>query len=418
MTTAMSKRSRWALLVTVGAGLLLITLDNSVLYTALPTLTAELGATGSQSLWIINAYPVVMAGLLLGAGTLGDRIGHRRMFLIGLAIFGTASLWAAFSPSPESLIAARAVLAVGAAAMMPATLALIRTSFADERERTFAIAIWGSISVVGAAVGPIVGGALLEAFWWGSVFLINVPVVLATVVATLIIAPRNDPDPSKHWDLLSSIQAMAGLVGLVLFIKELAHVPQNWAVVAASALVSALGFTAFVRRQSRLDQPLLDFVVFRNKAFSGGVIAAAFAMFTIMGVQLVTTQRFQLVEGFTPLESGLLVAAIAVGTLPSSLLGGAYLHVVGLRVLIAGGLAVAGAGIALSIAAISADVFGLLVAGFLLTASASEAPSPLHPRRSWAMFRPDERGWPPRSRRSPTSSVRSPPSPSSGVCSA
>ena len=366
MNTA-TKTTQWALLATVGAGLLMVTLDNSILYTALPTLVADLGATTSQSLWIVNAYPVVMAGLLLGAGTLGDRIGHRRMFTIGLVIFGAASLLAAFAPSPELLIAARAVLAVGAAAMMPATLALIRVTFTDERERTFAIAIWGSISVIGAAVGPIVGGALLEKFWWGSVFLINVPVVVAALIATAVIAPPDRPDHSKVWDLLSSIQAMVGLVGLVLFIKELAHVPQNWAVVIIAALLATAGFVTFVRRQRTLADPLLDFAVFRNKAFSGGVLAAAFAMFTIMGIQLVSTQRFQLVEGFSPLESGLLVAAIAVGTLPTAMIGGAFLHVVGLRIFIAGGLGLGAIGVAVSIAAISADVLGVLIAGLVIT---------------------------------------------------
>ncbi|MBF4168585.1 MFS transporter, partial [Enterobacter hormaechei] len=182
--------NRWLLLLTVGAGLLLITLDNSVLYTALPTLIQELGATSTQGLWIINAYPLVMAGLLLGAGTLGDRIGHRRMFLIGLALFGLASLLAAFSPTAEALIGARAFLAVGAAAMMPATLALIRVTFEDERERNIAIAIWGTLSVVGAALGPIVGGVLLNHFWWGAVFLINVPVVVIAFAATLFVAPK------------------------------------------------------------------------------------------------------------------------------------------------------------------------------------------------------------------------------------
>ena len=177
MDDVRASSKRWWLLVTVGAGLLLITLDNSILYTAMPTLTADLGASGSAALWIINAYPLVMAGLLLGAGTLGDRIGHRRMFVIGLWVFGIASLAAAFSPNPGMLIGARALLAVGAAAMMPATLALIRLAFDNPRERNIAIAIWGSMSIAGAALGPILGGALLERFWWGSVFLINVPVV-------------------------------------------------------------------------------------------------------------------------------------------------------------------------------------------------------------------------------------------------
>lgn len=362
-----SSSRRWWLLVTVGAGLLLVTLDNSILYTALPTLTSDLGASGSAALWIINAYPVVMAGLLLGAGTLGDRIGHRRMFVVGLVIFGVASLGAAFAPTPGALIAARALLAVGAASMMPATLALIRLSFEDPRERNIAIAVWGSLSVIGAALGPILGGLLLERFWWGSVFLINVPVVVLALIATAIIAPHNDPDPSKKWDLLSSLQAMLGLVGTVLVIKELAHIPQNWPLILGALVAALTGFGLFVRRQRRLDDPLLDFTIFRNKAFSGGVLAAIFALFTIAGAQLVTTQRFQIVEGFSPLEAGMLVAAIALGALPSGLLGAAFLHIIGLRILISGGLGVGALGLAISVMGAANEVFGLLVVGLIVT---------------------------------------------------
>ncbi|WP_242498171.1 MFS transporter [Nocardioides glacieisoli] len=358
---------RWWLLATVGAGLLLIVLDNSILYTAMPALTADLGASGSTALWIINAYPVVMAGLLLGSGTLGDRIGHRRMFVTGLSIFGLASVLAAFSPNAELLIASRALLAVGAAAMMPATLALIRIAFDDPRERNIAIAVWGSLSVVGAAMGPIVAGLLLERFWWGSVFLVNVPVVLAALAATVLIAPRNDPNPEKSWDLTSSLQAMMALVGIVVFIKEVAHTPQNWTVVVLAAVAAVAGAVMFVRRQRRLAEPLLEFAIFRNRAFSGGVLAAAFAMFTIAGLQLITTQRFQLVEDFSPLQAGLLVAVIAFGALPSGMIGGAFLHVIGLRILISGGLAVATVGVAISALGVSLDQFWLLVCGFVVT---------------------------------------------------
>ena len=353
--------------MTVGAGLLLITLDNSILYTALPTLTADLGASGSSTLWIINAYPLVMAGLLLGAGTLGDRIGHRRMFVVGLWIFGAASLAAAFSPNPAFLIGARALLAVGAAAMMPATLALIRLAFDDPRERNIAIAIWGSLSIAGAALGPILGGALLERFWWGSVFLINVPVVAIALVATAVIAPHNDPDPSKKWDLVSSLYAMVGLVGTVLVIKELAHIPQNWVLIAGALASAVIGFVLFVRRQGRLEEPLIEFSIFRNRAFAGGSLAAFFAMFTIAGAQLATTQRFQLVEGFTPLQAGLLVAASALGALPSGVLGAAILHIVGLRIIISGSLAIAALGLALAVLASANGSLPLLVVSFIVT---------------------------------------------------
>lgn len=362
----LSARRRWLLLTVVSAGLLLITLDNSILYAALPTLVEELGANSSEGLWIINAYPVVMAGLLLGSGTLGDRVGHRRMFLIGLVVFGVASVAAAFSPTPETLIAARAFLAVGAAAMMPATLALIRVTFEDERERNMAIAIWGTLAIVGSALGPIISGLLLQSFWWGSVFLINVPVVIAALVATLVLAPPNDADPSKPWDLTSSVLALVALVGLVIAIKETAKTEPALPAIAAAVLAAVAGGWAFARRQRRLPYPLLDFAIFRNRAFLAGVLAAGFSLFAIAGIQLITTQRFQLVEGFTPLRAGLLVAAVAAGALPTALACGAALHRVGLLPIIAGGLALSTAGSALILLNFDSSM-GLLITGLLIT---------------------------------------------------
>lgn len=374
-----ASRRRWAVLATVAAGLLLISLDNSILYTALPTLVREIGANSSESLWIINAYPVVMAGLLLGAGTLGDRVGHRRMFLIGLTIFGVASLAAAFSPTPAFLIAARALLAVGAAAMMPATLALIRLTFEDQRERNIGIAIWGSVAVVGAALGPIVSGLLLSTFPWGSVFLINVPVVVAAIVATVILAPHNDSDPLKKWDLLSSVLALVALVGLVVAVKEFAKVDNSVPVAVTAAVVAVTGTILFTRRQRSLTYPLIDFTIFKNAAFMAGIVAAGLAMFTIAGIQLVTTQRFQQVAEFTALEAGLLVAAVALGSLPTALLGGAFVHKTGLLPLISGGFAVALLGVTVVVVTFDTSlawlITGLVVTGMGLGATMSVASS-------------------------------------------
>lgn len=341
----MSRARRWSLLFTVAAGLLLVTLDNSVLYTALPTLARELHASAAEQLWVINAYPLVMAGLLLGTGTLGDRIGHRRMFLAGLVIFGLASLTAAFSQTAGQLIASRGVLAIGAAAMMPATLALIGLTFHDVRERNLAIAIWGCVAIVGAAVGPIIGGMLLAHFWWGSVFLINVPVVVAAFIATRVLAPPGTPDRSRPWDFVSSLLALAALSGLVLAIKLIVSTPPAWAAGAASTLAACLAANAFVVRQRRLPYPLLDFGIFRNRAFLSGTLGAVATLFALAGVQLVTTQRYQLVEGFTPMQAGLLVSVAALGSLPSALIGGSILHRTGLRPLISGGLACGAFGI-------------------------------------------------------------------------
>lgn len=362
----LSRSQRWALLFTVAAGLLLVTLDNSVLYTALPTLAEQLGASPGEQLWIINAYPLVMAGLLLGAGTLGDRIGHRRMFLAGLLVFGAASLAAAFSASAGQLIAARAALAIGAAAMMPATLALIGVTFREPRERNLAIAIWGSVAIVGAAIGPIIGGLLLQHFWWGSVFLINVPVVLLAIPATVLLAPKGTPDASRPWDLRSSLLALVALSGLVLAIKSAVAVPAAWATAAAALLLAVIASLLFVRRQRRLPYPLLDFGLFANPAFLAGTLAAVATLFALAGLQLVTTQRFQLIVGFSPLHAGLLVSVAALGSLPSALLGGGLLHRTGLRPLLSGGLALAAAGV-LVVALGFAHGLGWVVLGMAVT---------------------------------------------------
>jgi MFS transporter, DHA2 family, multidrug resistance protein len=363
MTT--TNNQRWIVLLMVGASLLLITLDNAVLYTALPTLIRELGASSSQGLWIINAYPLVMTGLLLSTGTLGDRIGHRQMFLGGLALFGLASVAAAFAPTPGALIGARAILAIGAATMMPATLALIRITFEDERERNLAIALWGCLSIVGNALGPIIGGLLLKHFWWGSVFLINVPVVIAAFISGLLVTPRTLPDLSRPWDKVSSVQVMVFLSALVVAIEEFSHSPPSVLTVAVALGVALIAGTLFVRRQARLPQPMLDFAIFRNPAFMAGVLGAAFAIFTLAGVQLITTQRFQLISGFSPLEAGCLVSAVGLGCLPSAVVCGGILHRTGLLPLIGGGLLVAALGVLLASAGL--QHLAWMIAGLSLT---------------------------------------------------
>ena len=341
----MSNTRRWLVMATVSAGLLMVSVDTTVLYTALPTLTEDLQADASQKLWIINAYPLVMAGLLLGAGTLGDRIGHKRMFLTGLTLFAAASLLAAFAPSPPVLIAARAFLAVGAAAMLPATLSLIRITFDDEHERGVAIGIWGTMAVLGAALGPIVGGLLLQHFWWGSVFLLNIPVVLLAVAATVAIVPGDSGHRDRPWDLIASLRAMTALAGLVYAIQQAANSdPMPLAIVLALLAASAGSFT-FVRRQRRHPYPLIDFSLFRNRGLLTGVVAAALAMAATAGIELLLTQRLQLVLGLTPLHAGLIVTAFAAGSLPVGVLAGGLLHRTGLRPLIGGGLLLGAIGV-------------------------------------------------------------------------
>lgn len=371
---------QWFLLAVVGMGLLMVTLDITILYTALPTLARELRASSSQSLWIINVYPLVTAGLLLGAGTLGDRIGHRQMYLVGLLVFGLSSLMAAFSTIPELLIAARICQAVGAAAMMPATLALIRLSFENERDRNIAISIWASLSLVGAMLGPLLGGILLQHFWWGGIFLINLPVVILAVIGTLWVAPRHTHEHCgirRPWDSLSSLQVLVTLSTLVAAIKEFAATQPSWFFAAILLTLSATSAVLFTRRQVRLSHPLLDFSLFRIPAFTSGLMAAVFVTFATGGLLLSITQRFQWVEGFTPLQTGLLVSAIFIGSLPSGLLGGALLHRLGLRWLISGGLAMGGIGVLIALFGQAFGIIwlvtGLVIAGGGLGATISVA---------------------------------------------
>ena len=363
----LSRARRWLVLAAVSAGLLLISVDMTVLYTALPTLSADLGANASQRLWIINAYPLVMAGLLLGAGTLGDRVGHKRMYLIGLVLFGSASLVAAYATTPEILVAGRAFLAVGAAAMMPATLSLIRITFTDEHERGIAIGVWGTMAMVGAAIGPIVGGLLLAYFWWGSVFLVNVPIVLVALVLAAVVAPGGSGGSDHPWDLIGSAQVMAGLAGAVYAIKEVTGPEPRAAVVLAALMVSVAGWWTFVRRQRGRPYPLIDFALLRDPRILIGVLAAAMAMFAVAGVQLVLTQRLQLVLDLTPFHAGAVVAAMALGALPVGVTAGALLSRLGTRPVIGTGLLVTAAGTALvlftSNAPLAWTIAGLLVAG-------------------------------------------------------
>lgn len=322
----MQVSNRWLVLAIVSIALFLIVVDMTVLYTALPRLTHDLAATASEKLWIINAYPLVVAGLLPGAGTLGDRLGARQLFLWGLVVFGVASLAAAYSPSAATLILARGMLAVGAAMMMPATLAIIRQTFTDPHERGIAIGIWAAIASGGAAIGPVIGGLLLEYFWWGSVFLINVPIVLVALPLTLLFIARQNGTSRQPWDLIGSLQIMAGLIGVTYAIKELSK-RQSSLTAAAIAALAGLAFLAlFARRQRRSSTPLIDFSLFRNPLFSCGVAGAMVAAIALIGMELVLTQRLQLVLDMTPLQAGLFLLPLPLGSFFAGPLAGMSLQ--------------------------------------------------------------------------------------------
>ncbi|MDP9878294.1 DHA2 family multidrug resistance protein-like MFS transporter [Variovorax boronicumulans] len=355
---------KWITLGIVSMALLLIVVDMTVLYTALPTLTHDLAASATEKLWILNAYTVVVSGFLLGMGALGDRVGYRRMFVAGLSVFGIASLCAAYAPNPAVLIAARALLGVGASMMMPATLAILRLVFTDERERAVAIGVWASVASGGAALGPVVGGVLLEYFWWGSVFLINVPVVVLALVLALWLLPTQKNTGTRPWDFIGSVQVLAGLVFLVLTIKELTKFAPSVTTAAITGALAAVAMALFVRRQRRSSAPLIDFRLFRNAYFSGGVIAAIVASVALIGVELVFSQRLQLVVGLTPLQAGLTLLPLPLAAFVAGPLAGLLLARTGSRPVILGGLVTTA--LALCALALAVDAGGLLKPAILV----------------------------------------------------
>lgn len=325
-THQLSKLQRWTVLAIVSSALFMIVIDMTVLYTVLPRLTHDLAASASEKLWIVNIYPLVMAGLLPGLGTLGDRLGHKRLFVMGLTIFGIASLIAAYAPAPTVLIAARVVLAIGAAMMMPATLSIIRTTFSDERERSLAVGVWASVSSVGAGMGPLVGGFLIEHFWWGSVFLINIPIVILTLIMAIILIPNLKGNANKKWDFIGSVQIMIGLVGLVYAIKEISRREGSYVVALISALIGFLALFLFIRHQRKSHDPLIDFALFKDLRFTTGVVTALLSCFGLIGMELIVTQRLQLVLGYSPLESGLYVVFASIASFISGILIGSVLY--------------------------------------------------------------------------------------------
>jgi len=336
--------SRWLVLAIVSVALLLIVVDMTVLYAALPRLTADLAASASAKLWIVNIYALIVSGLLLGMGTLGDRLGHKSLFIAGLVVFGIASLCAAYSPSSATLIASRALLAVGAAMMMPATLSIIRLAFADENERAVAIGIWASVAFGGAALGPVVGGLLLEYFWWGSVFLINVPIVLIALPIAIAYIPKGQPNKTRPWDLLGSLQIMAGLVGVTYALKEAGKRDPAWGIAFAVLLGGIFFLVLFARRQQRSAHPLIDFSLFRNTIFASSVAAAIVAAAALLGMELVFTQRLQLVQDMTPLQAGVFILPLSLAAFVAGPLTGRVLPRLGSAFVLSLSLLISGLG--------------------------------------------------------------------------
>ncbi|MEV5482062.1 MULTISPECIES: MFS transporter [Streptomyces] len=332
---------RWLALAVLVLAVLLVGVDATVLGLATPFLSEDLRPSGTQLLWIGDIYSFVIAGLLVSMGSLGDRIGRKKLLLIGSVGFGAMSVLAAYASSAEMMIAARALQGVAGATLMPATLALIRNLFHDPRERSLAIGIWGAMASAGMAVGPVLGGFLLGHFWWGSVFLINLPVMaLLVAVGAKVIPESRNPDPGP-WDIPSVLLSLVGIVAVVYAVKEAAVEGYRWDIALAAA-IGVLALVWFVRRQLTLPSPLLNMKLFAHRGFSGAVLADLLTILGLSGLVFFLSQFLQMVQQRSPLNAGLVELPAAVGAVGAGLAAGWVARKLSVRIVVAGGLAVVG----------------------------------------------------------------------------
>ncbi|MDX3238382.1 MFS transporter [Streptomyces sp. ME03-5709C] len=336
-------RHRWAALAVCCLAAMLLGIDNSVLNYAIPSLLKDMGPSGTEILWICDIYGFAMGGLLVVMGNLGDRLGRKRMMLLGAAAFGVVSLLTAYAPNPEALVVGRALLGAAGAAMVPSTLSVVRHAFTDPRERTTAIGISSGIGAASFALGPVVGGLLLDHFWWGSVFLINVPLMAVVVVAGGLVLPESrNPRPGRL-DWIGVALSIVGVLGAVYAIKAGFRDGADHAPVWIAVAICAPALVLFARRQVRVEEPLIDLRLFRDPAFSGAVGSNLVMIFASSTLSLAFSLYFQVVRGWSPFTAGLallpgplaaaFVAPLATALIPR--LGRARVVAIGLVLLAA-----------------------------------------------------------------------------------
>ncbi len=360
---------RWRALAALCVPLLIVSLDTTVLNVVLPTLVRKLHATTSELQWIVDAYVLVFGGLMLVAGSLADRVGRKRTFLAGLAAFAAGSSWAAFSGSVGMLIAARASMGIGAALIMPSTLAIITNTFAEQGERQRALGVWSGTSGAGLALGPVVGGLLLAHFWWGSVFLINVPVALLGLLCAIALVPDSKDPHAKRLDAGGSVLSIAGL-GVLLWgiIEAPVHGWSSTLVLCSGAAGVALlaGFVAWERSSSH---PMLSLRYFAERRFSAAVLSNGLLMFGLYGALFVLTQLLQFQLGYTPLQAGVRVLPAAGAIAMVAPLSAVLVRRLGTKLTVTTGLLLVAAGMWYVSGASVTTTYGGVVAGMVLLGS-------------------------------------------------
>ena len=374
---------RWLILPVLCLAVFLVVVDNTIVNVALPSLSRDLGASTTSLQWIVDAYSLAFAGLLLAGGGLGDRLGRKLVMQVGLVFFGLFSILAAMSHTTGQLITARALMGVAAAFIFPATLAILTEVFTDPAERQKALGVWGATSGIAVAFGPIVGGALLEHFWFGSIFLVNVPIVAVTLLGGYFLVPRLERSAHKRFDVVGVIVSTIGITLLVLAIIQ----GPQWGWTSVSTLgcfaMAAVVLTAFALIELRIDEPLLDVRVFAVPRFTSGAVSISVQFFCLFGFIFIITQYFQFVKGYSTLSAGVHTLPFAIVAAVFTPIGAVLALRIGTRLVVSVGLVLMAAGLVMSglTSTPQANFFGpiitamvLLALGFsLITAPATEA---------------------------------------------
>jgi EmrB/QacA subfamily drug resistance transporter len=353
---------RWYVLGVLCLGLLVVGIDGTIVNVALPTLVRDLGASTSELQWIVDAYTIVFASFLLIAGNTGDRLGRKGCFLFGLVVFGSGSLACSLVSSPGPLIAMRAVQGFGAAFIMPATLSILANVFTDAGERARAIAIWAGVSGLGVAIGPLAGGFLLEHFWWGSIFLVNVPFIILTIVAVLVLVPNSRDEHAPRLDVLGTILSTTGLVALLYGIIE--GPSDGWGdpLIVVAFVAAVVLLTSFVLWERHTDHPILDVRFFQNPRFTAASVAVTLVFFAMFGSLFFVSQYLQFVLGYSALKSGVCLLPVAVVLMVAAPLSAKLVSFLGTKVVVTLGLVLV-AGALLLFSQVSIDSgYGLVAA--------------------------------------------------------
>jgi EmrB/QacA subfamily drug resistance transporter len=358
--------ARWVALGVLCTSLLAIVIDNTIVNVALPTLVRELDADVSELQWVVDAYTLVFAGLLLPAGALGDRYGRRRTLLAGLLVFGVGSTAAAYAGGVDVLIVCRAVMGAGAAFIMPATLSLLITVFPDERERATAVGIWAATAGLGVALGPVAGGFLLDHFWWGSIFIVNVPLCVGAIVVGRRVVPESRDPVARRLDWAGATLSGTGLIALAWAVIEAPSDGWTSGPVLAAFALALVALGAFVQRQRRIREPLLDVGLFRNPRFSAASSTVMVLFFALFGFLFLATQYLQFVLGYSPLAAGVRVLPYAGAMIVFASVSAKLVSMFGTKRVATAGMLLFALGLAVAATVAVDSGYGRLAVAFVL----------------------------------------------------